>query len=76
MSPDQLTVIIVVNDKRRSSPWQYNGDGTLSGTVDDYHFRIGAYYLDENSRSKRANHLLSVRDRFQCQRNPAESLHA
>jgi hypothetical protein len=45
----------VANDNRRSSAWKYNGDGTLSGTVDDYHFRIGAYHLDENSRSKRAN---------------------
>jgi proteasome lid subunit RPN8/RPN11 len=50
-----LYMIIVANDKRRSSPWQYNGDGTLSGTVDDYHFRLGGYYLDENSRAKRAN---------------------
>jgi len=50
-----LYVIIVANDKRRSSAWQYNGDGTLSGTVDDYHFRISGYYLDEYSRAKRAN---------------------
>jgi proteasome lid subunit RPN8/RPN11 len=50
-----LYVIIVANDKRRSSAWQYNGDGTLSGTVDDYHFRVGGYYLDEYSRAKRAN---------------------
>jgi hypothetical protein len=55
MVPEQLSLIIVANDKRRASPWQYNGDGTLSGTVDDYHFRIGAYYLDDAARSKRAN---------------------
>jgi len=55
MSPDNLYIIIVANDKRRSSAWQYNGDGTLSGTVDDYHFRLGGYYLDENLRAKRAN---------------------
>ena len=55
MMPDHLNFIIVANDNRRSSSWKYNGDGTLSGTVDDYHFRIGAYHLDENSRSKRAN---------------------
>ena len=47
--------IIVVNDKRRSSPWQYNGDRTLSGTVDKYHFRIGAYFLDAHSHTRRAN---------------------
>ena len=55
MKPGQLTFIIVANDNRRSGNWKYNGDGTLSGTVDDYHFRIGAYYLDENGRSRRAN---------------------
>jgi proteasome lid subunit RPN8/RPN11 len=55
MASNQLYLIIVANDKRRSSSWQYNGDGTLSGTVDDYHFRLGGYYLDEASRPKRAN---------------------
>src|SRR5438132_1854768 len=50
-----LYVVIVANDRRRSGAWQYNGDGTLSGTVDDYHFRLGGYYLDEYSRVKRAN---------------------
>ena len=55
MVPDTLYIVIVANDKRRTSAWQYNGDGTLSGTVDDYHFNIGGYYLDENARPKRAN---------------------
>jgi proteasome lid subunit RPN8/RPN11 len=55
MDHGNLYVIIVANDKKRTSGWQYNGDGTLSGTVDDYHFRIGGYYLDEYSRAKRAN---------------------
>jgi proteasome lid subunit RPN8/RPN11 len=55
MAQEQLYLIIVANDKRRSGTWQYNGDGTLSGTVDDYHFRIGGYYLDNNARKKRAN---------------------
>jgi len=55
MTPDHLSVIIVANDKRRTAGWQYNGDGSLSGTVDDYHFRIGAYYLDDFSRAKRAS---------------------
>jgi len=55
MAPDHLNFIIVANDNRRSSRWKYNGDGTLSGTVDDYHFQIRAYHLDENHRSRRAN---------------------
>ena len=55
MTPETISVILVVNDKRRCSPWQYNGDGTLSGTVDKYHFRIGAYYLDAQGKTRRAN---------------------
>jgi len=55
MVPENLNIIIVANDKRRASAWQYNGDGTLSGTIDEYHFRIGGYFLDDSSRPKRAN---------------------
>jgi proteasome lid subunit RPN8/RPN11 len=55
MAAEHLYIIIVANDKRRSSTWQYNGDGTLSGTVDDYHFRLSAYYLSSSSRPRRAN---------------------
>ena len=52
MAPENLYIIITANDKRRSSAWQYNGDGALSGTVDEYHFKIGGYYLDEFSRAR------------------------
>jgi hypothetical protein len=55
MTPDHISVIIVANDKRRTAGWQYTTDGFLSGTVDDYHFRIGAYYLDDFLRPKRAS---------------------
>jgi proteasome lid subunit RPN8/RPN11 len=55
MAPGNLYIIIVANDKRRTGSWQYNGDGTLSGTIDDYHFRLGAYYMDDPARSKRAS---------------------
>jgi len=55
MTPETISLIIVVNDKRRNSAWQYNSDGTLSGTVDSCHFRIGAYYLDEHAKTRRAS---------------------
>jgi proteasome lid subunit RPN8/RPN11 len=55
MASEHLYIIIVANDKRRSAPWQYTGDGALTGTVDDYHFRIAAHYLDDNMRARRAN---------------------
>jgi proteasome lid subunit RPN8/RPN11 len=55
MTPETISMILVVNDKRRNGAWQYNGDGTLSGTVDNYHFRVGAYYLDAHAKARRAN---------------------
>jgi proteasome lid subunit RPN8/RPN11 len=56
MKAEVVSMIIVVNDKRRSLPWQYNGDGALSGTVDNYHFKIGAYYLDgSDGKTRKAN---------------------
>lgn len=56
MRAEVVSMIIVVNDKRRSSAWQYNGDGALSGTVDSYHFKIGAYYLDAtDGKTRKAN---------------------
>ncbi len=69
-----LYVIIVANDKRRSAPWQYNGDGTLSGTVDDYHFRLGGYYLDEYSRPKRANIFCPYAIGFNAKESPQKLL--
>ena len=56
MKAEVLSIIIVVNDKRRLIPWQYNGDGALSGVVDDYHFKIGAYFLDPvDGKTRKAN---------------------
>lgn len=74
MSPGNLYIIIVANDKRRLSAWQYNGDGTLSGTVDAYHFRIGAYYLDDFSRAKRANIFCPYAIGFNAKETPQKVL--
>ena len=55
MAPNTLYIIIEVNDKRKSVPWNYNDDGTISGTTDEYYFKIVAYYLYRQQRAKRAN---------------------
>ena len=55
MEPKTIYVIIEVNDKRKSVPWNYNDDGTLSGTTDDYYFKIVAHYLSLQNKVKRAN---------------------
>lgn len=55
MERNNLYIILEVNNKRKSVPWNYNDDGTLSGTTDEYYFKIVAYYLDSRERVKRAN---------------------
>lgn len=57
MSHENVYVILQVNDRRRVSAWRYNRNGTLSGTTDDYHFKIGAYFLDGKGRPRRAKIL-------------------
>ncbi len=55
MEPNTIYIIIEVNDKRKAVSWNYNDDGTLSGTTDEYYFKLVAYFLDALSRVKRAN---------------------
>lgn len=57
MKPNAIYIILEVNDKKRSQAWDYIADGSLAGTVDDYHFKINAYYLGgaKQKRLRRAN---------------------
>jgi proteasome lid subunit RPN8/RPN11 len=43
MKPENVYVIVSVNDRLRVVPWKYNDDGSLSGTTDDHYFRLTAY---------------------------------
>jgi proteasome lid subunit RPN8/RPN11 len=44
MEPNDLQVVIAVNENRRTREWTINGDRTVSGSLDRYHFKIAAYY--------------------------------
>jgi proteasome lid subunit RPN8/RPN11 len=55
MEHNAIYIIIEVNDKRKAVPWNYNGDGTLSGTTDEYYFKLVAYFREPQGRVKRAN---------------------
>ena len=55
MERNTLYLIIEVNDKRKKLPWNYNEDGTLSGTTDEYYFKLVAYFLDHHDKPRRAN---------------------
>jgi proteasome lid subunit RPN8/RPN11 len=48
MEPDNLYIIIAVNDRQHSRPWRENRDGSISGSVGDLFFKISAYYYSES----------------------------
>jgi len=53
MSPENLYVIVSINDKLRVVPWSYNDDQSLSGTTNDHHFRLTAYTVNSAREPRR-----------------------
>lgn len=45
MDPDDLQIVIAVNQNRRSRVWSLNADRTISGSLDRFYFKFGAYYF-------------------------------
>ncbi len=45
MNSDHVYFIIAINNARKSMVWSENRDGTLSGTVGTFFFKIAAYRL-------------------------------
>lgn len=45
MDPDDLQVVIAVNENRRSREWSLNSNRTISGSIDKFYFKIAAYYF-------------------------------
>ena len=43
--PDELQIVIAVNENRRSMAWTSNPDHTISGTINGFHFKLAAYYF-------------------------------
>jgi proteasome lid subunit RPN8/RPN11 len=43
MTAENIYIIVSVNDRLREVGWNYNDDGSLSGTTDDHYFRLTAY---------------------------------
>lgn len=44
MEPENLYIIIAINDLRRSKPWKENRDGSISGSIGEFFFKISSYY--------------------------------
>jgi proteasome lid subunit RPN8/RPN11 len=47
MKSDRIYLILVVRKRAKKQRWNYNEDGTISGTLDDYFIKIGGWYLAE-----------------------------
>ena len=45
MSEGRIYLIVALNWKRGRLSWRTNSDGTLSGTLWDFHIKIGAYTI-------------------------------
>ena len=53
MSPENLYVIVSINDKLRVVPWSYNDDQSLSGTTNEHYFRLTAYTVNAAGEPRR-----------------------
>src|SRR6266851_5173845 len=53
MVPHNVYIIVSVNDRLRVVPWNYNDDGSLSGTTDEHHFRLTAYAVTAEGEQRR-----------------------
>ena len=53
MAPENVYLIVSVNDRLREVPFNYNDDGSLSGTTDDHYFRLTAYAVTASGEPRR-----------------------
>ncbi len=44
MEKDNLYIIIAINELGTTKPWQENKDGSISGSMGDFFFKISAYF--------------------------------
>ncbi len=55
MEPENLYIIIAINEVKQSRPWKENRDGSISGSIGDFFFKISAYfYPDQDSVPQRS----------------------
>jgi proteasome lid subunit RPN8/RPN11 len=55
MVHDNIYLIVAINNNEKTMSWNENRDGTISGSVSDFFFKISAHFLNgSNSVVKRA----------------------
>jgi len=51
---NDVCLVVALNPRQKYQPWKSNHDGSLSGTVQDFFVKIGAWYGGENGHPGRA----------------------
>ncbi|MEW6571391.1 MAG: Mov34/MPN/PAD-1 family protein [Nitrospirota bacterium] len=54
MMSGNIYVIVAINNNEKTMPWSENRDGTVSGSIGDFFFKISAHFLNGDSAVKRA----------------------
>lgn len=54
MTPGYIYLIIAINNNEKTMPWGEKRDGTLSGSVNEFFFKISAHFVNGDSSVKRA----------------------
>jgi proteasome lid subunit RPN8/RPN11 len=57
MEPDNLYIIVAVNDLPHGRPWKENRDGSISGSIGGLFFKISAYYYAEAGAVPQKTHI-------------------
>jgi len=54
MLPHHIYLIVAINNNEKTMSWGENRDGTISGSVSDFFFKISAHFLNGATSVKRA----------------------
>ncbi|MDA8169336.1 MAG: Mov34/MPN/PAD-1 family protein [Nitrospiraceae bacterium] len=54
MKPDNIYFIIAINNNSKTMNWGENRDGTISGSIGNYFFKLSAYYLNGSEDPRKA----------------------
>ena len=68
MTKENVYVIVSINDRLREVAWNYNDDGSLSGTTDDHYFRLTAYTMTAAGEPRRTTILCPYAIGFDARR--------
>ncbi len=57
MGPEDLQIVVAINENRRSRNWTFNFDRTISGSINRFHLKIAGYYFERRGVNGRPHRL-------------------